>query len=136
MIPHTEMDTNVIVLSLFPGIQECFLRHVFEAPELRSVVMRTFGSGNAPQKPWLIRLLKEASDRGVTIVNISQCISGCVEMDRYDTGFQLKNAGVISGHDSTVESAVTKLMYLQARHSDPHVIRQLMNQSLCGEISV
>lgn len=136
MIPHTKMDTNVIVLSLFPGIQECFLRHVFEAPELRSVVMRTFGSGNAPQKPWLIRLLKEASDRGVTIVNISQCISGCVEMDRYDTGFQLKNAGVISGHDSTVESAVTKLMYLQARYSDPHIIRRLMNQSLCGEISV
>ena len=136
MIPHTKMDTNVIVLSLFPGIQECFLRHVFEAPELRSVVMRTFGSGNAPQKPWLIRLLKEASDRGVTIVNISQCISGCVEMDRYDTGFQLKNAGVISGHDSTVESAVTKLMYLQARYSDPHIIRRLMNQPLCGEISV
>ena len=136
MIPHTKMDTNVIVLSLFPGIQECFLRHVFEAPELRSVVMRTFGSGNAPQKPWLIRLLKEASDRGVTIVNISQCISGCVEMDRYDTGFQLKNAGVISGHDSTVESAVTKLMYLQGKYDDPEQVRKFMKQSICGEITV
>ncbi len=136
MIPHTKMDTNVIVLSLFPGIQECFLRHVFEAPELRSVVMRTFGSGNAPQEQWLLNLLKEASDRGVTVVNISQCISGRVEMDRYDTGFQLKSAGVISGHDSTVESAVTKLMFLQALHTSPHIIRELMNQSLCGEISV
>ena len=136
MIAHTKMDTNVIVLSLFPGIQECFLRHVFEAPELRSVVMRTFGSGNAPQRPWLIRLLKEASDRGVTVVNISQCISGCVEMDRYDTGLQLKKAGVISGHDSTVESAVTKLMYLQARYSDSAIIREKMNLSLCGEISI
>ena len=136
MTPHTAMDTNVIVLSLFPGIQECFLRHVFEAPELRSVVMRTFGSGNAPQSPWLLRLLKEASQRGVTIINISQCISGAVEMNRYDTGLQLKDAGVVSGYDSTVESAVTKLMYLQARYDDPEIIRSYMNRSICGEISV
>ena len=136
MTPHTEMDTNVIVLSLFPGIQECFLRHVFDAPELRSVVMRTFGSGNAPQHPWLLRLLREASDRGVTIVNVSQCISGHVEMDRYDTGLQLKDAGVVSGYDSTVESAVTKLMYLQARYSDAATIRKYMNRSICGEINV
>ena len=136
MIPHTKMDTNVIVMSLFPGIQECFLSHVFHAPELRSVVMRTFGSGNAPQAPWLHRLLREASDRGVTIVNISQCISGFVEMNRYDTGLRLKNAGVVSGHDSTVESAVTKLMYLQARYDDPEEIRRQMDLSLCGEITL
>ena len=67
MTPHTAMDTNVIVLSLFPGIQECFLRHVLEAPELRSIVMRTFGSGNAPHSPGLMQLLKEASLRGVTV---------------------------------------------------------------------
>jgi len=136
MTPHTAMDTNVIVLSLFPGIQECFLRHVFEAPELRSVVMRTFGSGNAPQSPWLLRLLSDASARGVTVINISQCISGAVEMKRYDTGLQLKSAGVVSGYDSTVESAVTKLMYLQGRYRDPEEIRYWMNRSICGEISV
>ncbi len=136
MVPHTDMDTNVIVLSLFPGIQECFLRHVMRAPELRSVVMRTFGSGNAPQQPWLLNLLKEASSRGVIVVNISQCISGSVEMDRYDTGLQLKDAGVVSGYDSTVESAVTKLMYLQSLYSDHHTIRKYMRKSLCGEISI
>ncbi len=134
--PHTAMDPNVIVLSLFPGIQECFLRHVFEAPELRAVVMRTFGSGNAPQSPWLIRLLREASNRGVTIVNISQCVSGAVEMNRYDTGLQLKDAGVVSGYDSTVESAVTKLMCLQARFDDHQTIREYMNRSISGEISI
>ncbi len=136
MTPHTTMDTNVIVMSLFPGIQECFLRHVLEAPELRSIVMRTFGSGNAPQSPWLLKLLKEASLRGVTIVNISQCISGMVEMNRYDTGIHLKDAGVVSGYDSTVESAVTKLMYLQGRYDDAQIIRQKMSCSLCGEITL
>ena len=136
MTPHTAMDCNVIVMSLFPGIQECFLHHVLEAPELRAVVMRTFGSGNAPQKPWLLRQLKEASLRGVTIVNISQCISGAVEMGRYDTGYQLQDAGVVSGRDSTVESAVTKLMYLQARFNDAEVIRSYMNRSICGEVTI
>ncbi len=136
MTPHTAMDNNVIVFSLFPGIQESIVSHVIEAPELRGIVMRSYGSGNAPQKPWILQLLKEAANRGVTIVNITQCTKGNVEMNRYDAGFHLKEAGVISGYDSTVEAAVTKLMYLQARYNDPHVIRMQMNRSIAGEISV
>ena len=133
---HREMNSDVIVFSLFPGIQENIVRHMLDAPELKSIIMRTYGSGNAPQYPWLTRLLHEAYDRGITVVNISQCISGQVEMSRYDTGFQLKDAGVISGYDSTVEAALTKLMFLQARYSAPADIRRLMQQSLAGEISV
>ena len=135
MIPHTAMDPNVVVFSLFPGIQENVVRHMFDAPELRGIVMRSFGSGNAPQKPWLMRLLKDATQRGVTIVNISQCVAGFVKMGRYDTGFQLQDAGVVSGGDSTVESAITKLMFLQAQYKDPRVIRNLMGRSICGEIT-
>src|SRR5574344_2214165 len=80
MIPHFNMDPNVMVFSLFPGIQASIFGHVLNAPELQGVVMRSFGSGNAPQQPWLMRLLKDASERGVTIVNISQCGAGFVEM--------------------------------------------------------
>lgn len=135
MIPHTAMDPNVVVFSLFPGIQENVVRHMFEAPELRGIVMRSFGSGNAPQKPWLMRLLKDATQRGVTVVNISQCVAGFVKMGRYDTGFQLQDAGVVSGGDSTVESAITKLMFLQAHYKDVRAIRSLMGRSICGEIT-
>lgn len=135
MIPHYAMDPNVVVFSLFPGVQENIVRHVLEAPELRGIVMRSFGSGNAPQKPWLRQLLKDATKRGVTVVNISQCVAGCVKMGRYEASYQLKDAGIVSGYDCTVESAVTKLMYLQARYSDCHTIRYLMNKSLCGEIT-
>lgn len=135
MIPHMAMDPNVVVFSLFPGIQENIAHHMFDAPELRGIVMRSFGSGNAPQKPWLTRLLKDATQRGVTIVNISQCVAGFVKMGRYDTGFQLQDVGVVSGGDSTVESAITKLMFLQAHYKDPRVIRNLMGRSICGEIT-
>ena len=136
MTPHFRLDNNVIVFTIFPGIREDLVRHVIATPNLRSIVMRTFGSGNAPQPPWLIKALKEASANGKTIINISQCMAGSVEMGRYDTGYQLKSAGVISGHDSTVESAVTKLMYLQARFSDPEKIRHYLNRNIRGEMCV
>jgi L-asparaginase len=98
--------------------------------------MRTYGSGNAPQTPWLLRALKEGTRSGKVIINISQCMQGAVEMSRYDTGFHLQEAGVISGYDSTVESAVTKLMFLQSHYDDPEQVRHLMTQSIRGEITV
>ena len=124
------------VFSLFPGIQDNIVRHVMESPDLRGIVMRTFGSGNAPHAPWIMRLLDEAAHRGVNIVNISQCLTGSVEMERYGAGFQLKSAHVISGHDSTVEAMVTKLMYLQGRYEDNLKVREMLQKSLAGEITL
>lgn len=135
MKPHFVMDPNVVVFTLFPGIQENIVRHILDAPELRSIVMRTYGSGNAPQKPWLMHLLKQATEHGINIVNISQCAAGTVEMARYDNGYQLKNAGVISGYDATVESTVTKLMHLQGHYTDWRIIRNLMNHPMRGEFT-
>ena len=135
MTPHYRLDNNVIIFSIFPGIREDLIRHIIHTPNLKAVVMRTFGSGNAPQCPWLLNALREGTRNGKVIVNISQCMQGAVEMSRYDCGYHLQEAGVISGRDATVESAVTKLMFLQARYDDPEQIRQLMQQSLRGEMS-
>ena len=136
MTPHFRLDNNVIIFSLFPGIREDLIRHIIHTPNLKAIVMRTFGSGNAPQRPWLLNALKEGTKHGKVIVNISQCMQGMVEMGRYDTGFQLKEAGVVSGYDSTVESAVTKLMFLQSHYNDPEKVREMMNRSIRGEITV
>ena len=135
MKPHFRLDNNVIIFSLFPGIREDLIRHIIATPNLRSIVMRTYGSGNAPQNPWLIRALREATSHGKVVVNISQCLQGKVEMGRYDTGYQLKEAGVVSGCDSTVESAVTKLMFLQSCYDDPEQVRKYMQRSIRGEIT-
>lgn len=136
MVPHFSLNNNVIIFSLFPGIREDLIRHIISTPNLQAIVMRTFGSGNAPQSPWLMKALKDARKYGKIIVNISQCMQGSVEMGRYDTGYHLQEAGVISGHDSTVESAVTKLMFLQANYTDIDEIRNMMSKSIRGEISL
>ena len=136
MVPHFQLDPNVIVFTLFPGIREEIVHDVLRIPQLRGIVMRTYGSGNAPQQQWLLDALKEATASGKVVINISQCMAGRVEMNRYDAGYQLKSAGVLSGYDSTVESAVTKLMYLQARFSDYHQVRNFMSRSIRGEITV
>lgn len=134
--PHMAMENNVVVLSLFPGIQENIIRGVLTLENLRGIVMRTFGSGNAPQQPWFLNLLKKAAERGAVIVNISQCVAGTVEMKRYGAGYQLQDIGVVSGYDSTVEAAITKLMYLQACYTDTNLIRKMMNESIAGEITI
>lgn len=136
MRPYLKMDNNVLVFSLFPGLPESIIGHVLDSPKLRSIVMRSYGSGNAPQQKWLTDVLHRASERGVVIVNISQCLAGRVEMSRYDAGYHLLKAGVLSGFDSTIEAATTKLMHLQALYDDPATIRDMMQRSLAGEISV
>ena len=110
--PHYLFDTNVVILTLFPGIQERLVESLLNVEGLKAVVLKTFGSGNAPQKPWFLKLLKDATDRGIIIVNITQCSSGAVEMERYETGIHLLESGGISGYDCTPACAITKLMFL------------------------
>lgn len=133
---HYLFDTNVVILTLFPGLQESIITSVFHIKGLKAVVMKTFGSGNAPQKAWFIKLIKEAAERGIIIVNITQCPSGSVEMERYETGRQLLEAGVISGYDSTPECALTKLMFLLGHDLPVEEVRRLMNTNLAGEITI
>ncbi|OAC97904.1 hypothetical protein MUCCIDRAFT_150841, partial [Mucor lusitanicus CBS 277.49] len=130
-----KLNPNVGSLRLFPGINDSTIR-AFLAPPLQGVVLETFGAGNAPARPALLAALKEASDRGVIIVNCTQCRKGLVT-DAYATGKQLSAIGVVPGADMTPECALTKLAYLLGKTpNNPDHVRKMMTRNLRGELTV
>ena len=132
----TNLDRNVIVIKIFPGMNPEVFRAMLSIPGLRAAVLETYGSGNAPTDEWFIDYLEEAIARGVIVMNVTQCHAGTVAMDRYETGIRLQNIGVVSGRDITTESAITKLMYLLGQNLSPVKMSEYLNRPIRGEITV
>jgi L-asparaginase len=120
---------------LFPGFTTEVLTYILNQP-LRGLILETYGVGNAPNNdPSFLKLLEDACERGVILVNCSQCQHGRVEMSQYATGYTLKKAGLVSGYDMTPEAAHCKLLYLLSKYSGIKKIKALMEEDLCGELS-
>lgn len=134
---HTNFDCNVAVLKLFPGIQQPVVRALLRTRGLKGVVLETFGAGNAPTDKWLYRELKAAVDKGIVIVNKTQCNTGSVEMGLYAVSLNLMKAGVISGHDITTEALLTKMMLLFGENpDDTELVSSLIGKDICGEMTI
>ena len=134
--PHYSLDSRVMSIDLFPGLNEDILRYQLNTPGIRGIVLRTFGAGNGPTKRWFVDAIREAVERGVVIVNVTQCVNGGVQASRYMGGDYLLSAGVVSGYDLTFEAAITKMMYLFGLGLEPDEVRQRLDVPICGEMSI
>ncbi|MEE4114886.1 MAG: asparaginase [Marinilabiliaceae bacterium] len=130
-----KMDSNVAILKLFPGINKKLVQAILDSGA-RAVVLESYGAGNAPTKAWFLNLLKNYIKKGGIIVNVTQCNEGSVQSELYETGKKLTELGVISGRDISLESAITRLMYLLGNYGETDKIKKMLNKALKGEITV
>lgn len=128
-------ENDISVLKLYPGISKKLVAHFFQSPGIKAVVLETFGAGNATSYDWFLDEIKEAIDRGIIIVNVTQCKAGKVNQTKYETGRGLEKLGVISGSDITFEAALTKLMFLLGNYNDTQKVKSLFLKSIAGERS-
>ena len=131
----TQLDSNIVILKLFPGINKAAVSAMLNIPGLKAIILETYGAGNAPTISWFIDEIKDAVSRGLLVYNVTQCPAGSVDMGVYETSVQLLKCGVVSGHDITTEAAITKLMFLLGQNLKIDEIKCYLNINIKGELT-
>ena len=135
LIFRKRLDNNIAILKLFPGITDQVVRSFLSIPNLKGIILETYGAGNAPTEPWFLSFLNDCVEKGVFIVNVTQCAGGSVILGHYETSSELKNIGVVDGKDITTETAVAKMMYLLGENLSKYDFKRYFESSLRGEIT-
>jgi L-asparaginase len=136
LLAHTFLANELTILPLFPGIPIATIQATLAQPKLKVCILQTFGSGNAPADSAFTDLLVTAIESGITIVNVSQCRGGAVEMGKYAASKHLEKVGVVSAGDMTLEAVICKMMYLLGRGFSKEILGEFFQKDLRGELTL
>ena len=136
IIFRKKLIEDVVVLKLFPGITKNVVKTILNIPNLKGVILETYGAGNAPTETWFINLLEQTIKKGIHIVNVTQCAGGSVLLGLYETSSDLQRIGIINGKDITTETAIVKMMYLLGENLTDEAFKHYFETPLRGEMSV
>jgi L-asparaginase len=134
LVVHKIFEPNVLLVKLFPGINEKMINHILSTPNLKGMIFETYGSGNLTNEKWFLKALKIIIDKNIPVINVTQCVGGSVDMNIYSTNILYRNIGIISGKDITTEAAVTKLMLMLGQNISTNNFKTKFETSLVGEM--
>lgn len=135
-MPQYEADA-VVMVQIYPGIQAQVIDSLLASDKVKALILQSYGVGNPPdQNRALISSLEAATQRGIVVVNTTQCYQGSVYQGAYATGAKLNGIGVVPGSDLTLEATFAKLHFLIGIGSSTETIRELIATPLCGECQI
>ena len=132
---HKKLCTDVAIFKYFPGAPLYWIESILLNPNIKGIVLETFGAGNLPNYLDFLKIIEKSIENGKILVNITQCLRGRVIQGRYETSKQLQKLGVISGHDMTTEAALTKLMFTLAQMDSIDAVKLIMQTDIRGELT-
>lgn len=132
---HTRLNQKISVLHLFPGIDFHMVKKQYDYIDLKALILRTYGTGNAPTDPYFLDWLKDLIHREILVLNVTQCLHGSVHLGKYETSKYLKDIGVVSAYDMTLEASITKMMYLLGKEKNVSDVRNKLTKNMRGEIT-